>query len=115
MENVQGFIKFLTIIVLAASIGSLCLYNYYVFFMNETNHTSMEVDQLAIYYAALALLYALLLRFMKHWLVVLGVAVGIAGATEILLLDHFGVMSYYDDWARHGLESRVYGCWFLHC
>ncbi len=99
----------------AVSMLALGLYNYYVFFLNGTGHTGIDVKQVASAYAIQAAVSALVLRFEKHRAVMLCLAAGLLGAIEIFAFDLLGVMSSYDDWARQGLQARTFGCWFLKC
>jgi hypothetical protein len=115
MTNIRAFVILAMAIVLVVSVTALCLYNYYVFLLNATSHTSMDVRQLALDYFILAAISGVLLRYANHKIVVLCLIVGVLGAAEMFLLDYFEVMSSYDDWASRGLNSRTVGCWFLHC
>ncbi len=100
---------------LAGSLAALGFYNYYVFFVNETSHTGMPVGQVQAAFAIEAVVSTASLRVVRHRMLLLCLAVGLLGAAETFLLDQLGVMSFYEDWAARGLETRTFGCWFLNC
>lgn len=115
MANSRPFATLALGIALAISATALCLYNYYVFFLNETSHTGIEVREISMMYLIQAVISGALLRHANRKIVVLCLVIGVLGAAEIFLLDYFEVMSFYDDWAPRGLKTRTWGCWFLHC
>lgn len=84
----------------------LAVYDYYVFFMNRTNHTGIEVRQIA--WAGLlcgvAGAAAGLLTRRREWL--LATVLGVALFANVYGLERAGVMMNYDDWARSGMPER---------
>ncbi len=100
---------------LAISATALCLYNYYVFFLNATSHTGIGVREIPMMYLIQAAISGALWHHANRKLVVLCLVIGVLGAAEVFLLDYFEVMSSYDDWAPRGLKPRTWGCWFLDC
>ncbi len=81
-------------------------YDYYVFFMNATNHTGLEVRQLA--WAGLICgvvgAGAGLATRQREW--ALAAVLGVALFAHAYGLERAGIMMNYDDWARSGMPDR---------
>lgn len=111
--------KVLLLLVALPALIFSCLgllwYNFYVFFQNATSHTGLHVREIALWYLIQAIIAAVTLFFIRRRIILLCLIVGLLGATEIYLLDHFEVMMDYDDWAPNGLKERASGCWFVMC
>ncbi|MFZ5562401.1 MAG: hypothetical protein ACOY41_12930 [Pseudomonadota bacterium] len=79
-------------------------YNYYVFYSNQTNHTSINPYALYVFLIPILIFSFQKLRMDRRWIIPF--VVSAAGILNILVFDVLDVMSGYGMWISKGMPPR---------